>query len=135
MQLIAKSSMIKVHVHRFDEAHGQFVDVVNQIFSDYKAGTLSQNFQSVVQQLANLLHEHFKEEEELLEQHDYPGLEKHRAEHKQIIKQLQAFQTNSKPIGSYMLLELMQFLFNVITIHTKTVDAEYGPFLNSKGVF
>lgn len=135
MTLIKNHKLLKVNVLQFDQEHEQIVAIVNQMNADFKSGNLHQNFQAVMHQISGLLRDHFKAEEEMLANHNYPGLEEHCQKHIEIIEQVSTFETAAHNGNSMQMLTLMQFMLNLLAIHTKTVDSLYGPFLNSKGVF
>lgn len=124
--------MLSVGVQQFDEDHCRLVAITNQLHDAIKAGTGSQVVQSTLQQLEEFTTQHFRAEEELLENFAYPYLEDHRVAHKGILDKLAQLKTVSPEIqGS----AIMQFLLDWLVNHTKDVDKKYTQFLNSKGVF
>lgn len=82
----------------------------------------------VLDQLCGRAHEHFTTEESLLDQHNYPGLAEHRAEHHQMRVQLLAFLSDVMngiidPPG------LQQFLSEWWSTHILESDLNYSKFL------
>jgi hemerythrin len=135
MTLINCKKLLNVGVQQFDDEHFLLVAIINQLHDAIKAGTGSQAIQSTLQQLTDFSLRHFKAEEELLELHGYPGLAEHRQAHQTILKQLADIQTDFNENTVTIQQNVMQFLLDWLINHTKSVDKQYGPFLNSKGVY
>ena len=135
MSLINCKKLLNVGVQRFDDEHFLLVAIVNQLYDAIKAGTGSQAVQATLQQLTDFSSRHFKAEEELLELHGYPGLAEHHQAHQAILKQLADIQDDFEENAVTIQQHMMQFLLDWLINHTKSVDKQYGPFLNSKGVY
>lgn len=133
--LISCNKILHVGVQRFDEDHGVLVDIANCLHDAIKAGNGPQAVQGTLQKLSEFAERHFCVEEELLEQHGFSGLAEHRQAHQAILIRLAQIEAEFK--GGDLLLHhsVMQFLLEWLSSHTKSVDTQYGPFLNSKGVY
>jgi hemerythrin len=135
MGLINCNSLLSVGVEQFDAEHCQLVAITNQLHEAIKAGSGAQAVQTTLQQLSEFAVRHFQAEEQLLEQHGFPRLAEHQRAHQEILDKLSQFQIEYQDTVQPMQHSMMQFLLDWLTGHTKTVDKQYGPFLNSKGVY
>lgn len=135
MGLINCNSLLSVGVKQFDAEHCQLVGITNQLHDAIKAGSGAQAVQATLQQLSEFAVRHFHAEEELLEEHGFPHLAEHQKAHQAILDNLLKFNTDCQDTIQPLQHNLMQFLLDWLISHTKTVDKQYGPFLNSKGIF
>jgi len=135
MRLISCNKILHIGVQRFDEEHGQLVDIANRLHDAIKAGSGPQAVQETLQQLSEFAGRHFCVEEELLEQHGFAGLAEHRQAHHAILNRLAQIQAEFQDGDLSLHHNVMQFLFEWLSSHIKNVDTQYGPFLNSKGVY
>lgn len=135
MGLINCNTILSVGVQQFDDEHCQLVSIINQLHDAIKAGNGAGAVKTTLQQLSDFAGRHFQAEERLLAQHDFPHLAEHRQAHYDILTRLTQFQLELQHTVQPMQHNLMQFLLDWLITHTKSVDKQYGPFLNSKGIF
>jgi hemerythrin len=135
MGLINCNSLLSVGIEQFDAEHRQLVSIINQLHEAIKAGSGAQAVQTTLLQLLEFAKRHFLAEEQLMEQYEFPLLKEHRQAHQAILDRLAQFQAELQQAVQPMQHNLMQFLLDWLVNHTKTVDKQYGPFLNSKGVY
>ncbi|SKA09590.1 hemerythrin [Trichlorobacter thiogenes] len=135
MGLISCNKILTVGVQRFDDDHHQLVAIINQLHRAFKSGKGDQSVKHALKQLDEYTNYHFQAEEMLLKQHDYPHLEEHQQAHQHILSRFAHLQAEFHDSPAAMQQNLMQFLLDWLISHTKNVDQQYGPFLNSKGVY
>lgn len=135
MGLISGNKILHVGVQRFDEEHGELVAITNRLHDAIKAGTGPQAVQETLQHLSVFAGRHFCVEEELLEQHGFAGLAEHRQAHQAILSRLAEIQAEFEGGDLSLHHNVMQFLLEWLSSHTKNLDKQYGPFLNSKGIY
>ena len=120
-------------VEEFDADHKHLVGLYNNLFAACFASQGPETVLPIVQQLIDYTDDHFKREEELFENIDYPGQDEHIAEHVTLCEQLHNLQEvlgdTSKPLT--MSNATLAFVKEWIEKHTKTRDCEYGPLLKS----
>ena len=135
MELINCSEPLRVGVQQFDDEHCQLVAITNELHRAIISGTGTRAVLSTLQQLSEFVVRHFKSEEELLACHHYPELQEHQEAHRVILKRFAEIQTEFQENVSAIHFNVMQFLLDWLTSHTKAVDKQYGPFLNSRGIY
>ena len=78
--------------------------------------------------------EHFRDEESLLEQAAYPGIEEHRKEHQQFREKIvQCCVATSIGVGNVP-RELLAYLHDWLNHHLLEQDMKYKPFLAARKV-
>ncbi|MBJ6724542.1 bacteriohemerythrin [Geomesophilobacter sediminis] len=134
MALIMWTSALSVKVKKFDDQHKKLVDMVNDLHEAMKVGKGKEVMGKVLDNLIQYTATHFKDEELLMKQHNFPDFDRHKKEHDQLVSQVLAvqkqFHSSSLPISS----SVMEFLKNWLAKHIQGDDAKYGPFFNSKGI-
>jgi len=133
MALIQWAPILSVGVTQFDNEHKKLVDMVNNLYDAMKLGKASGAIGTILDELIKYTANHFGAEERLLQQHGYPGLAKHKAEHAALVKQVQEIQKGFKE-GKALPQNLLQFLRDWLMKHIVGEDKLYSAFLNSKGV-
>ena len=69
-----------------------------------------------------------------MEEHDYPGLAQHKAEHEALTKQVLAFQAELQSGRASMTVQVLQFLKNWLEQHIKVSDRAFAPCVKEKAV-
>lgn len=121
-----------VGVPRLDEEHRQLIDLINELRSLHEDGIEGRERQvrihSVMSELSWYAESHFRFEEGLMANAEYPDLVAHRASHLLFRVQLSKLATEVKD-GSADLLDLYGFLAGWIRFHVLESDLQYAPFL------
>ena len=135
MSHIAWSESYKINVRELDSQHEEMATLVNKL---YDAVVSQQSLESLNQLLSDLIdftREHFSTEERLMIEHDYTGYPAHKAEHDELLKQLENFKAGalakSRP-GFRFEVDVSQDWF---IAHINTSDRELAAFLNEKGIY
>jgi hemerythrin len=92
------------------------------------------HFMKTVHALTVFARDHFPLEEELQEQVDYPGLEEHRRQHSEFIKQLFLLVKNFENDEETVTAELVKYLDRWIQEHVITADQKYVVYIRSKNI-
>lgn len=84
--------------------------------------------------LDSYVDEHFRQEERLMEQHAYPELPAHRAQHEEFRRRLALLQDELAPSGPTIsvLIHTNKTLLYWLTTHIKQVDVRFGRFLQQR---
>jgi hemerythrin-like metal-binding protein len=132
--LVAWKHTCSVGVRAMDDEHAIMIDAMNEL----RQALVSGSNQAVTNEQRNKLIEftrmHFRNEENLLAQFDFPGLARQQSEHRRLLAQLQDSlhrqqQGQAAPTG-----DLLSFLHDWFLDHVEGEDRKYGPWLNSHGV-
>ena len=103
-----------VGIESLDNDHKKLISLLNHFTTAYDYAMSEEFEREALNDLINYTKYHFDREEKLLEQHDYPNLVAHKAQHKQMIKQVERF---------------MDWLIN----HINGTDKEYSELLSQRG--
>ncbi|MGA3133137.1 MAG: bacteriohemerythrin [Terracidiphilus sp.] len=135
MSLIWTQNM-SVRIEQFDDDHKKLIRYVNELQSqiqDAKAtGTIDPvEIEVIFHRMENYAKFHFSSEEKAMEKTGFPGLEEHRADHRNFIATVAKM--SERFLGSNDLKhadEIMQFLHAWITDHVYRVDGKYVDHLH-----
>ncbi len=87
MPVIEWTEDLAVGVPSIDEAHHQFVDLLNML-----PGASDADFPGLFAKLAAHSQEHFAEEEQMMERSSFPVIDIHKAEHARVLAELEQVQ-------------------------------------------
>jgi len=134
MQHIKWEDRFSVGIREFDLHHRTMVDMVNDVIN-INAGSDDPNaLPAVVNNLVQYTLFHFTAEEALLVEFKFPELEAHKAEHQELMDQVQLYHDRIKTGESLDASELLEFLSHWLLDHILGMDMEYGPYLNRRGI-
>lgn len=77
---------------------------------------------------------HFKNEEEMMEKHNFHQLPDHRAQHQLFLSQMRAFSNKVAEHEYDFKIDMEVMLLDWILSHINISDTQYGPFYKEKGV-
>jgi len=133
MPLVKWSSRLSVGVTEFDGQHQKIVEMINTLHDAMKSGQGASLIGNIVESLINYTSTHFAAEERLMQQHGFPGLDEHKAQHAALVTKVLQMQAKYKE-GKALPQGLMLFIKQWLMTHILDEDKQYGPFLNSKGI-
>ena len=133
MDLIRWSSRLSVGVTEFDNQHRNMIEMINTLHAAMKTGKGASITGDIIDGLIAYTSSHFAAEELLMLQHNFPGFDKHKAEHAALVKQVLQMQSKYNE-GKALPQSLMMFIKEWLMTHILAEDREYGPYLNSKGI-
>ena len=116
----------EVGVPHVDKQHRQLVDLINSLYNAClgEKTELDETFTSVMKELVEYVMVHFKDEEMIMEQINYPGLKEHKQKHelfvKEILKSVNAYKNGKQFVPNAFVRFLRDWLFNHILIDDKT---------------
>ncbi len=122
-----------VKVAAIDNQHKQLFATAEELHNAMLAGHGKDKASEVLGRLIDYTVNHFAAEEKLMEQHSYPSLVTHRAEHKALTDKVLAFKKEYEA-GKGAIPPLMTFLVDWLKHHICTVDQKYSDFMNAHGV-
>jgi len=123
-----------VKVAALDNQHKKLFDLINELHQAMKLGKGKDVAGAVLHRLIDYTVYHFSAEEKLMEQHKFPELATHRAEHKALTDRVLAFKKDFDADTAPVTVELMNFLQQWLVNHILRVDQRYSDFLNAQGV-
>ncbi len=125
---------IQTGLSTIDQQHRQLVDLINDLHKAMKSGSSVSESGRILDKLINYTASHFKTEEKLFQQHNYPEYKQHKEHHDKLVAQVVAFQKDFQSGSAVLSAELMDFLKEWLVGHIKKTDMNYVPFLKKCGV-
>lgn len=116
-----------------DEQHKRLVEMINALHEAMLNRKGTPAIQDVLAQAIDYTVYHFGTEEKLMEEHHYPGLEKHRTQHNKFKEKVLEFKNNLSTTPT-VTLEFSHFLRGWLLEHIMVSDKDLGIFLNHKGL-
>lgn len=129
VQLIWKDSFCSGN-QLIDVQHQSLFSLANELLDAILSAHSSTEISALITRLLNDVSQHFHDEEIILEQAGFPGLNQHVTEHTKLLekglKLSQEFKTSTLTAGN-----VFQFLANeVVMLHLLGADRDYFPFIN-----
>jgi hemerythrin-like metal-binding protein len=115
------------------EDHKVLVSLVNEVVIAIGEHQCRELMNDTLSRLLEYASYHFDREEEVMEEHDFPGLEKHRALHDLLIRKVLRFLLRYRR-GELDPLELGEFLIDWLTTHILQEDMKLGAHVRLRGV-
>jgi hemerythrin len=135
MNLLSLHHFTTVDIRAMDDQHGILMDTLNDLRLVVLRGYNREEVSHLLKQLIEFTRMHFANEEQLMEQFDFPGLGEHRIEHQRLLLQIQESANKLLHSESMHMRPLLGFLSDCYQEHMEGADREYGPWLNERGVF
>lgn len=134
MALLTWNTRYSVGVRALDSQHTALFDILNDLHGAMMKGQAQQMTGPMLRKLVDYTRTHFQAEEGMLAAARYPGLEKHKVLHRDLMKQVEDYSTRFERGEITLNLHLLNFLRDWLTNHIQKVDREYGPWLNERGM-
>lgn len=135
MPLMEWTEKMSVGVTQFDNEHKKLVAMVNELFDAVQGGRGKDALGKILDGLIAYTKTHFANEERFMQQHGYPDMAAHRAEHEALARQVAEVQQKYHSGATATLsMEVMNFLKNWLVKHIQGTDRKYTTFFNAKGM-
>lgn len=133
MTLLTWNHATTTGIRAMDDQHGVLMDTMNELRLAVVHGDPWEQVNDLLDRLIAFARMHFGSEEQLMEQHGFPGFASHRAEHRRLLKTLidSAHKLQRDDIRMRPLLCSLQSYF---VDHIAEFDRQYGPWLNERGI-
>lgn len=129
-----KDSLL-IGVPQIDEQHRKLVNALDELTEDCAKGKWSEAIEKTLYFAIAYAKEHFKDEEELQAQVNYPELKAHRRMHTDFISKVSVLvhdlQRNGKDIA--LIGKINKMLIDWVIEHIGTEDKKIGLYIQSKG--
>lgn len=119
-----------------DSQHQELFRRFDELLEACQQARGKDRIESLLEFLGTYVVTHFQAEERLMDRHDYPGAEAHKAEHRYFTGRLDLLREDLRSGGasSQLVISTNQTLLNWIIKHIKNVDVEFGAFLRKRGL-
>jgi hemerythrin-like metal-binding protein len=126
---------LKTGIVDIDDQHRQLFIWANEITSD-EVILDDSKFLETVDKLEEYVSYHFRAEEYAMDKYDYDKLEKHRAQHRRLMKEVTDLFIRFKREGASkgLKVELQYLVADWYVLHIKEWDKPFAAFMKSKNV-
>jgi len=123
-----------VGIASIDQQHIKLINMINQLHTAIDYSTGYEFEREVLDELVNYTKIHFKFEEGLMEETEYPDFEPHKAQHEKMIKKVEQVLAEYKQDPDTAMSNAATFLQEWLINHINGTDKQYSSFLIEKGV-
>ena len=134
MALLTWNEDFLVGVQTLDNQHSVLFDLVNQLDDALTTGQTQRGIVAMLRKLLNYTRGHFSAEEAMMAAANFPGLAQHRIQHRDLTRQVEAFEVRCERGEGAANLQLLSFLRDWLPHHIQDADKAYGPWMNKRGV-
>lgn len=120
-----------VGIEDMDAQHRYFLELVRRIEMLVDNDDAEGKEEKLLGELARYTRYHFTCEELLMELYGYPGIEKHRKEHRRLFARLDEF-LEKKGTEAFSISRVMAFLYAWFAGHTTLDDREFAAHIKKK---
>jgi len=133
MAVIEWKDVYETGIVALDKEHRGLVEEINRLYEAVRDKRGKEVLEDILNMLTSYTVDHFQHEEKLMAEYGFPGLEEHRAIHKDLIEKVQEMKSRAESGTEDLARELLKFLRVWVLEHIIDVDKQYGPFLESRG--
>jgi hemerythrin len=134
MSYLKWSDKYSLNVTEIDEQHKKLVGLVNTMYDAMHAGTGRDMIGTVIAEFVEYTDYHFKAEERLMLQHEYPLYDEHKEMHDSLIRKARSFKEAYDTGNSPTAIEVMLLLTNWLNMHILEEDRKYKPYIKTRQV-
>ena len=123
---IAWKPFYSVGAPLLDAQHKQIIRIVSELYEALDQGNDAALLEPLLDRLVQYTSAHFKYEEDIMRQHDYPGLAEHKALHDRLRQRTADLRANVSLVTGR---DLLRFVKDWWLEHIQGEDKKYAPYL------
>ena len=123
-----------VGLDSIDQQHKKLVNLINQLTTAVDYSTGEEFEREALAELVDYTKTHFTYEEGLMEDNGYPDFEAHRAQHREMIAEVEAVLAEYEEDHDAAMRHACGYLKDWLINHINGTDKQYSSFLIGKGV-
>ena len=125
MDMISWLENYSVNNFLLDAQHKKLVSIINMLHSAMKEGQAKNMLEIILDDLILYTNEHFRTEERMMMNANFPGLKEHRIAHEKLNDKVLEFQKRFRENEVLISMDLMNFLKNWLINHIEITDKKY----------
>ena len=129
METIQWTEKISVNNEKIDNQHKKLIELTNDLILHSNATPNSKIVNETLYELLKYTKYHFHDEEELMENFNYPKLEEHKKAHKDFVYQIVMFCNDVSEGKATVTNEILNFLTRWLIQHTSIDDQDYKKYI------
>ncbi len=133
-KLITWDLSYSVGIDKIDNQHKKLVEIINVLFESFSNGKAERIVSDVIHELVEYTEYHFKIEEDLFTEHNYPDKEDHILKHKQFVDQVIEWKTKLSEGDNNVHYELINYLKTWLLEHIKGDDVSYSQYFKENNI-
>jgi len=134
MAFLNWSDDYSVGIERIDRQHQKIVAFLNDLYEAMHAGKGKDALGKVLSDMVLYTKTHFKTEEDLMAQYNFPGYQDHKETHEKMAAKVLELSQQFRDGVITNPIQITNFLKKWLANHINNTDRKYGAFLVSKGV-
>jgi hemerythrin-like metal-binding protein len=134
---LAWDDSFAINIDTVDQQHKELVSRVEHLMETISGKEVRSRLKETFDFLHQYTREHFKHEEKLMLEHDYPEYESHKEEHSMFVKELTDLWKKGEDNtleSSYLLILIRSQIVNWLLNHIKITDVQMADFLNGNEI-
>lgn len=119
-------------VEAVDLEHRKLVELIEAMHTSIRDNEPQETVEQVINEIAEYTQDHFKNEESLMQNEQYPELDEHKIEHRTLIEEVAVFKErllNNFPDGRQ---DFYRFLREWLINHILDSDKKFGVYVSGK---
>ncbi len=134
MPKIEWDDSLKIGVDHIDEQHKMLIQKLKDLSDAFQMGLEQNKMLKTIDFMIDYTGFHFREEEKLMIEHNYPGLETQKKQHREFQNTLNFILEDYQDEGPTKALatSINVFLLNWLVNHIKGLDVQIGKFISDK---
>lgn len=129
MEKIAWLSKYNIGNETIDNQHKFLIDIINEVIEARKNSMGIAEVKKVFTKLIQYANIHFRDEEKLMLQVDYPNYIEHKKKHQEFIDELIKVDKEISLENRYVSFEILVFLAKWFIDHIQVMDKDLAPYL------
>ncbi len=124
----------RMGIPTIDLQHRKVLAIISHLHSLEGANPSSAEMRGLFQELTDFIQTHFEDEERLMLQNGYPGLEEQKHEHEAFVELIHDQHSNFLRQRRIITINLLSSLWEWFTRHIVEVDKRYVPYLRPRRI-
>lgn len=121
-------------VPAMDNQHRKLIDMINDLIAASQTGCDRQGLARVLAAMNDYIDVHFEDEEDRMEEFDYPGVVAHQKQHKIFVEKVQDFSAGFHAGDDCLPAQMLEFLACWLIEHIKGEDPLYVTCFKANGM-
>ena len=123
-----------VGIESIDAQHKTLIELINKLQNAVDFATGRDYELAAMDELVKYTVDHFRYEEDLMKEHEYPSFKAHRAEHEKMVARVDDLLEEYNQNPDLAMNKALTFLKSWLINHINGTDKQYSEFLIGKGV-
>lgn len=128
MPIVKWRDSYSVGVKKFDDEHKVLLELINEMFVIVRDSQDVANLDVTVNKLIQYTQEHFTDEEQALEEANYPNLTDHKAIHSKLLEDVKSYKKRVDENDENAILGFYHFLRDWLLTHILEEDMQYKEY-------